>query len=268
MLKNRQTRGKLMPIAVVPSSQNLSQTSQVYVLDFKEKIKKVWKVFCVFVFSKAKDVVKFFNYTATWINIAKPDNSQSATLSHFSSEAGTIKNFLSATEIPMKLDSLATSVINLSENANRETAGKVWKNTTALANAVCDSIFFGDKFAPIGKEALQAVKGVNYVATVGGSLYDVIDHTEQLAELNLSPERTGSHLLNIARATSFLALGVLGIASLALSVPFFFVTWELLACATAGLFFSIATYFWDKLAIEQTQVLTGGTLLRGARVVV
>lgn len=205
---------------------------------------------------KFKDLAKAGSYLAYWATEAIPDLPQGVTKFNFMLQD--FKNFISATEIPEKLHSLAGSATTLTTGLVSGTlekvstaARKVFKDSMSLINSVADSISFANLFVPISKEVLRWVSGINFAATIGFCGNGAVEQIQNIGNdckngvSKSDSKKLTFYLINLARDVSYVALGVIGLAFILTATPM--VPWIIVACLTAGLAFSIASYFYEKI---------------------
>ncbi len=196
---------------------------------------------------KFKDLAKTGSYIAFWATEAIPDLPKNVT--QFNTTLRDFKNFVSMTELPQKMYEFGTSL----QKATAATAEKigsasreVFKNSMALVNTVADSIDFVHVFVPISKEVMRWVSGINFAATIGFAGNGVIEQVQHIQGTKVAdPKKTMFHMINIARDTSYLVLGVMGLGFILTSTPL--VPWMIVACLTSGLTFSIGSYFYERI---------------------
>lgn len=200
---------------------------------------------------RVKDLAKAGSYLAFWTTEAMPNLPNSVT--KFNYMLRDFKNFVSATEIPDKLNTLAGSVTTLATDLTSGTWGKVglaarkaFKDTMSLINSSADTIDFTSLFVPISKETLRWVTGINFAATLGFSGTGAIEQIQNISGMNkIDPKRTTFYLINLARDVSYVALGVIGLACIVTATPM--IPWVIVACLTSGLSFTIGSYFYERI---------------------
>jgi hypothetical protein len=200
---------------------------------------------------KVKDLAKAGSYLAFWTTEAIPDLPPNVTKFNFMLRD--FKNFVSATEVPEKLHTLAGSVTTLASDLTLGTCEKVgttfrkvFKDTMGLINSTADSIEFAKLFIPISQETLRWVSGINFAATIGFSGNGAVEQIQNINGMNnIDPKRTTFYLINLARDVSYIALGVIGLSFIVTATPM--VPWMIVACLTSGLTFSIGSYFYERI---------------------
>lgn len=207
---------------------------------------------------KAKDLAKAGSYIAFWATEAVPSLPQSVRT--FNTTLRDFKNFVSMTEVPQKLYELGGSVKVLTATLTERTydaasaamakvataSREVFKNSMALINATADSIDFVHLFVPISKEVMRWVSGINFAATIGFAGNGVVEQLQHIQSTKaIDPKKIIFHMINVARDTSYLVLGVIGLGFVVTATPL--VPWMIVACLTSGLTFSIGSYFYEKI---------------------
>jgi hypothetical protein len=204
-----------------------------------------------FIKERGKDIAKAGSYLAFWATQAIPDLPPNVTKFNFLLKD--FKNFISVTEIPEKLCTLSGSVSNIITDLPSATMGKVgtaarkvFKDTMSLINSTADTIDFASLFVPICKETLRWVSGINCAATAGFAGNGIIEQIQNINGMSkIDPKRTAFYLINLARDVSYLAVGVIGLASVLTIAPV--APWMIVSCLTSGLSFSIGSYFYERL---------------------
>jgi hypothetical protein len=200
---------------------------------------------------KVKDLAKVGSYLAFWATEAMPDLPRNVTKFNFMLRD--FKNFVSATEIPEKLHTLAGSVTTLGSDLTSGTWAKVglasrkaFKDTMGLINSTADAIDFTSLFVPLSKETLKWVTTINFAATLGFSGTGAIEQIQNINSMNtVDPKRTTFYMINLARDVSYVALAVIGLAFIFTGTPM--VPWMIVACLTSGLSFTIGSYFYERI---------------------
>ncbi len=200
---------------------------------------------------KVKDLAKAGSYLAFWVTEAVPDLPPG--VAKLNSTLRDFKNFVSATEIPEKLHTLAGSVTTLASDLTSGAVEKVgavsrkaFKDAMSLINSTADSIDFANLFIPIGKETLKWVSGISFAATLGSSGVGAVEQIQNINGMDkIDPKRTTLYLINLARDISYVALGVIGLTFVLTTTPI--VPWMIVACVTSGLTFSIGSYFYERI---------------------
>lgn len=200
---------------------------------------------------KVKDITKAGAYLAFWATQAIPDLPSNVTKFNFLLKD--FKNFISATEIPEKLCTLSGSVSTLITDLPSATMGKVgtaarkvFKDTMSLINSTADTIDFTSLFVPICKETLRWVSGINCAATAGFAGNGIVEQIQNINGMSkIDPKRTTFYLINLARDVSYLAVGIIGLASVLAIAPI--APWMIVSCLTSGLSFSIGSYFYERI---------------------
>ena len=218
----------------------------------------VTDVVLAFFKEKAKDLAKAGSYLAFWATEAMPDTPQNVT--KFNTTLRDFKNFISATEVPQKLYDLSGSVMALGGSVKDvftgaaeatlskvgSTARKAFKDSMSAINATADTIEFTKLFVPISKETLRWVSGINFAATMGFAGNGVLEQVENFAKnTSCDQKKTAFYMLNTARDVSYLVLGIIGFTCFVTATPIIPMT--IVACTTAGLTFTIGSYFYEKL---------------------
>jgi len=200
---------------------------------------------------KVKDLAKTGSYLAFWATQAIPDLPTSVTKFNFLLKD--FKNFVSVTEVPEKLCTLGGSVSTLVTNlpsATMEKVGtaarKVFKDTMSMINSTADTIDFASLFVPVCKETLRWVSAINCAATAGFAGNGVVEQIQNINGMGkVDPKRTTFYLINLARDVSYLAVGIIGLASVLSIAPI--APWMIVSCLTSGLSFSIGSYFYERI---------------------
>lgn len=200
---------------------------------------------------RVKDIAKIGAYLAYWTTEAIPNLPPNVT--KFNSVLKEFKNFVSATEVPEKLQTWGGSVTAFVANLSGETmekvgtaARKVFKDTMSLLGSATDGIDFASLFIPMCKETLRWVSGISLVATLGGAGNGAIEQLQNINGMDkIDPKRTTFYLINLARDVSYIALGIIGFSFFFAVTPT--VPWMIVACATSGLAFSIGGYFYERI---------------------
>ncbi len=219
----------------VPKSAEYSITDLVLTF-FKEKV---------------KDLAKAGSYMTFWATEAIPNLPPNVTKFNFMLRD--FKNFISATEMPERLHTLAGSVATLASDLTSGTwekvgtaSRKVFKDTMGLINSTADSIDFANLFIPLSKETLRWISGISFAATIGFSGSGAVEQIQNINGLDkIDPKRTTFYLINLARDVSYIALGVIGLSFLFTATPM--VSWMIVACLTSGLTCSIGSYFYERI---------------------
>lgn len=231
---------------------------QIGNLPFKREEYSIVELVFSFFKEKIKDVVKLLGYSTFWAGQAVPNLPSS--VQSFSFAMSDVKNLLGAIEIPEKANALQKSVSGLWTSV---TDGASWtqvanagrkaiKDTTGFVNSCCDGIDFSTKYITIDKSALTGIKTVSFGSTLVGAS---IAAGEQLYNLGTEPDPEGTkwplYLMNLARDVSYVALGIIGLASIITATPL--VAWQILACLTSGLLFSIGGFFYNGIVDPEKQ---------------
>jgi hypothetical protein len=206
----------------------------------------VWE----FLATKQKDFIKVFGYATGWTSIALgSENPTGALAGRVSGFMGDAKNLLSAMEIPDKAAKLRHAFERFIAEPSFDTARDLFlKELTGIINPICDAIDLSSKFVPI-TELMPAVKGVNFTATLIGAGNNCVQQVQEISERKeLDADQTTLNLLNIARDTSYVALGIIGLSSLFLG--FAAAPWMFLACLTSGLTFTIGGFFYERVVVN------------------
>ncbi|MBI3237067.1 MAG: hypothetical protein HYZ48_05155 [Chlamydiales bacterium] len=199
--------------------------------------------------TKQKEVVKIFGYATGWTSIFLQVGSNSELAGRISTDAGWIKNGLSALETPGKLMDLHLAVKNFYDKPSLSSARIVlFSKTTSVINSVSDSIDFGSRIFPVASETMKVVKGVNYTATLIGAGNGAIEQFQKLAK-KPDGKTIGLIMINVARDTSYVGLAVIGLAGMASLITT--APWMFLACLTSGLSFTIIGFFYERLVETQ-----------------
>ena len=201
-------------------------------------------IFFRFVNEKVKDVAKSFGYTIFWVGQAIP--SLPAPVRSFGEMMGNFKNFVSATEIPEKGYKVMSKAQEFFAAPGLQTGRNVFKETTSLINSVSDSIELSTKFVEIKSETMNWVRGINFAATLGGSLNSAIEQVQKMAGLERDQTQAQTlHMINIARDASYIALGVIGLYGIVTATVI--APWLFIGTVTSGLAFTIAGYFYERI---------------------
>lgn len=242
----------------VSSTTATATTTPVQPVRFKPEEYTVTDVVLAFFKEKAKDIAKAGSYIAFWTTEAIPDLPKNVT--KFNTTLRDFKNFIGATEVPVKLYDLSRSVVALGQSvtgmftgAAEATLGKVgiafrkaFKDTTSAIMSVGDTIEFSRLFIPINKEVMRWVSGINFAALIGFAGTGVIEQMEKFADnTSCDQKKMINNMINIARDASYLALGVIGFSCFVMGTPI--IPWTIVACLTSGLTFSIGSFFYEKL---------------------
>jgi hypothetical protein len=202
---------------------------------------------------KVKDIAKSLGYITFWAGQAMPDAPPQAR--SFSTMMGDFKNFISITEVPKKMSEAVEACqefwTNLTSNPNASdklgsAARKVFKKSTSLVNSVVDGVDFSKNFIPIDHSVMTVLKGANFLATLGGAGNGAVEQVENLVNTQKHEvSKQTLYCINLARDVSYVALGALGLFSLANGA--FVAPWMFVALLTAGLTCTIGGYFYEKL---------------------
>lgn len=199
----------------------------------------------------AKDTAKALSYSTGWTAMAlgkdTPNGKIAADLSGFGTNA---KNFISATELPGKLDKVRAAAREFVEDPSPTKARKLFLDTLpGLVNPSCDTVTLGNQFVPLPAEAFRALKGVNYASTFIGAANSAVEQVEKISEIPKDDakktEKVGQYMLYLASFTSYVGLGAIGLSSMFLG--FAAAPWMFLGCLTSGLVFGIGGYFYERI---------------------
>ncbi len=200
--------------------------------------KSTWQIFLEFL--KTKDFPKIFSQGTLW---AGQVVDLSPGVKNFGTFAGDVKNFMSAAEIPGKLAELGDSVSKAFQGPSLASGRHVIKKGSEFVNSVADGIklVFG-RFAGM---ALKPVEAINFGSTVIGCGNGAIEDIEKIKALpSMNSSRTWVYLLNLGRDLSYVGVGSIGLASLAMGVTPPLI---MLACLTSALVCSIGAFFGERM---------------------
>jgi hypothetical protein len=240
-----------MPSGTSPVSTNrpvANPTTQAQRPPRKNEKYTLSDVALTFCKEKAKDIAKIGSYTAFWATEAMPNLPRQVT--KFNHTLRDFKNFVSVTEIPEKTHNLFKAVkdfISATTDKAGKAARQVFKDAMTFINTIGDTIDFAHIFAPIRKEVMRVISGVNFAATAAGSGNGV---AEQIEKLKVTPatdtKRRNLYGINLARDISYFALGIIGLTFVVTGATF--IPWMIVACLTSGLSWTIGGYFYERLA--------------------
>lgn len=211
---------------------------------------------------KGKDIAKIFAYSSFWYNQSLPENNPA--VQNFSFFMGDVKNVYSTIEIPEKASELWESLLglwtvltqwvdgvaDLTWQATSKAAIKILKNGSGLATNLCDGLDISSKLVTIDKGMMTWIKGINFSCVLIGTTIDGAEQASNLVGMyqqdNWSNAKAALYMINIARNASYFVLGYIGLTCIATGTPI--VAWQMVACLTSGLLWTIGGYFYERIA--------------------
>lgn len=193
---------------------------------------------------KPQDIAKTISYACSWAAMVD-SNPLLGSVSRGTRDA---KNFLCALEIPKKTNELATSARSFVTGPSIRSGRDVVEKVTNLFGSINDGANFGASVgAPVTPNVIKSVGLINSGGLILGKGSLAVGHVEKISALEgKSPNKAVLHVINLARDTSYIALGTLGV--LAVAGGFTVAPWAFLASTTSALVWSIGGYFYERLA--------------------
>ncbi len=206
---------------------------------------------------KIKDFAKLIGSAAFWTTQAVPNLPPA--VSNLGALMGDMKNFVSITEVPKKSVETFEAIKEFCKNFAEKVTGKagswgkigtaarkVFSKSAGLTTNVIDGVNLGSKFIPIDPAAKTQLGKISFAATLCSAGNGAVEQIEKLAATGAKETKKQTlYLLNLARDVSFVALAIVGLGFLLTATPV--VAWVLAAFSTAGLFFSLSSYFYEKV---------------------
>ena len=197
-----------------------------------------------FLAEKTKDVAKILSYTGFWAGQAVPGLPPE--VKSFSATMGEFKNFVSATEVPQKTVAVFAAYSAMFASMTWKAVGEAFSKTAEWTNAFVDGIDFSSRFVAIDTAVMTWLKGISFGATLGNSTKGAWENIQKMgATAAAESKKVAFYGISFLRDLSYAAVGAKGLFCIVTVTPM--VPWVMVGLLTAGLTFTIGSYFMEKL---------------------
>jgi hypothetical protein len=212
--------------------------------------------------SGAKNLIfKPIYHIIDWYKFSNPDISPQ--LTNVRNLSKDVKNALGLVEIPGKLNEIRVSVGALAGEFSVTNLWQVFLKGVDLVSPVCDvTEVYSSKVDPIAPETMKKVGTVNSVAlliSMGNSYVKdgyrlstevSVLYSEGATDDNRIYQRIGSTLINLSKAVSYIALGLIALAATftgITEIAGMTVATAILICSTSALTFTLLGEYYKSI---------------------
>ncbi len=247
-------------VSMVNSAIPCSSASTIYRTEPYSSLSRdqtITEIVLDYIKNRINEIASGASYLAFWMGQAFP--SHLPTFTKLYSTLRGCKNFISLTLIPEKLYRLAKSVDALAQLKLKgenvvKAARKVFKDSVLFINSIAEGIDFAGLFIPLSKEMMRLSIGMHSTLTFLAA-HGIVEQLENIHSMDkIEPKKTTYYLIQLAKDVSYLAFGIISLVCLFTATPAIPVV--MFSFLTSGFIFSMATYFYERLANPEGKNLT------------
>jgi hypothetical protein len=212
--------------------------------------------------SLMKGIFKLMGVGSFWIKHFNPQAPKAC--GKLSDVAKNAKNITSVIEWPIRIEKLKKSVVAFDSTSPLKSLANIGSEICSVVNNGSDTAEFVHTLNPLPAQVMEKVKVANSAATFFGSLKGSVDTINKLAsnasdlsQVDNNPasathkqvtrqkiySKITSNLMSLSAKVCYLALGALGLASLAVAVP----PVLFMGLLTVGTCLSLTNLFYDRI---------------------